>query len=103
MAGTSQKAWFSLLLGLVVGFSLASRLIMPRATLMQRADLKYKTNGCGFYAGAREDSTGVLLWQPQENGSLTAAKPLLGSTHFLFVGVMTAQKYLHTRAVAAHR
>lgn len=104
MAGRGRRAWFSVLLGLVVGFTLASRLILPRATELKKAGHKRRatTAGCGLNHGTRE-SYGGMLWPTEENSSAATEKPAARSNSFLFVGVMTAQKYLHTRAVAAHR
>ncbi|MEQ2191032.1 Chondroitin sulfate synthase 1 [Xenoophorus captivus] len=104
MAGRSRRAWFSVLLGLVVGFTLASRLILPKATELKRAGQKRKANpaACGLNGGLRKEHGGAL-WAPQANGSPTTEKPDSSSKHFLFVGVMTAQKYLNSRALAAHR
>ena len=104
MAGRSRRAWFSVLLGLVVGFTLASRLILPKATELKKAGQKRTANpaGCGLNGGHRKEYDGVL-WPPQDNSLPATEKPESGSNHFLFVGVMTAQKYLNSRAVAAHR
>lgn len=104
MAGRSRRAWFSVLLGLVVGFTLASRLILPKATELKKAGQKRKANpaGCGINGGLRKEYGGVL-WPQQVNGSPATEKPGSRSNNFLFVGVMTAQKYLNSRAVAAHR
>lgn len=104
MAGRSRRAWFSVLLGLVVGFTLASRLILPKATELKKAGHKRKANpaGCGLNGGHRTEYNGVL-WPLHDNGSPATEKPGPGSNNFLFVGVMTAQKYLNNRAVAAHR
>lgn len=104
MAGRSRRAWFSVLLGLVLGFTLASRLILPKATELKRAGQKRKANpvACGLRGGLRKEQGG-LLWPPQTDSSAATEKPESSSTNFLFVGVMTAQKYLNSRAVAAHR
>lgn len=104
MAGRSRRAWFSVLLGLVVGFTLASRLILPKATELKKAGQKRKANpaGCGLNGGLKKDHGGGL-WAPQDNGSPATEQPGSRSNNFLFVGVMTAQKYLNSRAVAAHR
>lgn len=104
MAGRSRRAWFSVLLGLVVGFTLASRLILPKATELKKAGQKRKANpaGCGLNGGLRTEYGGVQ-WPPQDNGSPATEKPGSRTKNFLFVGVMTAQKYLDSRAVAAHR
>lgn len=103
MAGRGRRAWFSVLLGLVVGFTLASRLILPKATELKRAGQKRKVNpaACGLNGALRKEHGGAP-WAPQGNGSPTD-KPGSGSNNFLFVGVMTAQKYLKNRAVAAHK
>lgn len=104
MAGRSRRAWFSVLLGLVVGFTLASRLILPKATELKKAGQKRKANhaGCGLNSGLIKEYGGVQ-WLPQDNGSPATEKPGSRSSEFLFVGVMTAQKYLNNRAMAAHR
>lgn len=104
MAGRSRRAWFSVLLGLVLGFTLASRLILPRASELKKAGHKRKANpaGCGLNGALRKEYGGVL-WPPQDNGLPATDTPGSRSNHFLFVGVMTAQKYLNSRAVAAHR
>lgn len=101
MAGRSRRSWFSVLLGLVVGFTLASRLILPRANELKKAGQKRRasggTGGCG----------GGMMMMRKEYGGLhvpSTEKPAVPqSSSFLFVGVMTAQKYLNNRAVAAYR
>lgn len=105
MAGRSRRAWFSVLLGLVVGFTLASRLILPKASELKKAGQKRKANpaGCTLNAALRKELGGGAPWPLQDNGSPATDKPGSGSSDFLFVGVMTAQKYLNNRAVAAHR
>lgn len=102
MAGRSRRAWFGVLLGLVVGFTLASRLILPRASELKKADHKRKASpaACGL-SGAPKREIGGVLWASPANDVPSTRKS--GSGSFLFVGVMTAQKYLRTRAVAAHR
>ncbi|CAH2274385.1 chondroitin sulfate synthase 1-like [Pelobates cultripes] len=114
MAGRSRRSWLSVLLGLVLGFLLASRLILPRAAEMQRASRRIggagsgQAGSCGLQAGLRTEYTGVLGWQQQlqsDQGALdsTNEEDVPRARNFLFVGVMTAQKYLQTRAVAAYR
>ncbi|XP_064169027.1 chondroitin sulfate synthase 1-like [Anguilla rostrata] len=92
MESSSMKALASLLLGLVVGFSLASKFIMTRPREMQKTVLKHRTSG----------GSG-LLWTPQDNDFVTALKNSPRPSNFIFIGVMTAQKYLNNRAIAAHR
>lgn len=116
MAGRSRRAWFSVLLGLVVGFTLASRLILPRATELKRSGHKRKASvagggaaaacggaGGGGVAGLRRDHGGLLMWPPPERATPPTERSATRAGHFLFVGVMTAQKYLNNRAVAAYR
>lgn len=110
MAARSRRAWFSVLLGLVLGFTLASRLILPRATELKKGGhaRRDKPAACGLTAAAaaqRKERAGAALlqWPPPDNGSPATEKPGSRSNNFLFVGVMTAQKYLRSRAVAAHR
>lgn len=107
MAARSRRAWLSVLLGLVLGFVLASRLVLPRASELKRAGPRRRASpeGCrpgqaaNFQAGGtRGDARGTQLWP---HGPAPDFGPR--DRNFLFVGVMTAQKYLQTRAVAAYR
>ncbi|XP_051920211.1 chondroitin sulfate synthase 1 isoform X1 [Hippocampus zosterae] len=103
MAARSRRAWFGVLLGLVLGFTLASRLILPKAAELAKAN----PGGCGL--GVGRAVAGVPRSPRDDDGSPAAETPAAGvpgaasSANFLFVGVMTAQKYLNSRAVAAHR
>lgn len=101
MAGRNRRAWFGVLLGLILGFALASRFILPKAKELKKAGQKQKVAGCGLNGGLKKEYG--VLWPPQDNGSPVTEKPGSRSNHFLFVGVMTAQKYLNSRAVAAYR
>lgn len=107
MAARGRRAWLSVLLGLVLGFVLASRLVLPRASELKRAGPRRRASpeGCrpgqaaaSQAGGARGDARGAQLWP---HGSDPEGGPR--DRNFLFVGVMTAQKYLQTRAVAAYR
>lgn len=108
MAARGRRAWLSVLLGLVLGFVLASRLVLPRASELKRAGPRRRASpeGCrpgqaaaaSQAGGARGDARGAQLW-PQ--GPAPEGGPR--DRNFLFVGVMTAQKYLQTRAVAVYR
>lgn len=109
MAGRSRRSWLSVLLGLVLGFTLASRLILPRASELKnvghrrRASLegcKRRGGGGGLLLLPNRDSRGALLWHPDPAQPRAESSP---AKNFLFVGVMTAQKYLETRAVTAYR
>ncbi|XP_018618775.2 chondroitin sulfate synthase 1 [Scleropages formosus] len=112
MAARGRRAWFSVLLGLVLGFTLASRLILPRAAELKKAAQKRRASatGCGSAHGlsARErggggGGGGAPRWDAHGSGPPDALHAVHSSNSFLFVGVMTAQKYLRSRAVAAHR
>lgn len=109
MATRSRRAWFSVLLGLVMGFTLASRLILPRATELKKAGQRRSASGgggCGISGPLRKEHGGGVRWPAQGSGMLLPApteKAVQSSHNFLFVGVMTAQKYLNNRAVAAYR
>uniref|UniRef100_A0A8C9VLI5 Hexosyltransferase n=1 Tax=Scleropages formosus TaxID=113540 RepID=A0A8C9VLI5_SCLFO len=98
-APRSRRAWLSVLLGLVLGFTLASRLILPRAELRNSGQKRTSSGpgGCGLHAGGLRRKSGG------GSGMAATGVPLPASRKFLFVGVMTAQKYLNNRAVAAHR
>ncbi|XP_054999219.1 chondroitin sulfate synthase 1 [Sorex araneus] len=93
MAARARRAWLSVLLGLVLGFVLASRLVLPRAAELKRAGPRRRPEGCGGPGRARAAAAAAA-------GARGAAPP---ERSLLFVGVMTAQKYLGTRAVAAFR
>lgn len=113
MAARSRRSWLSVLLGLVLGFLLASRLILPRAAEIHRYSRRgggglrgggQAGGGCGVPAGSRSDRHDLLL---PYIGSRSPGGEETGDSdrdrRFLYVGVMTAQKYLQTRAVAAYR
>lgn len=108
MAVRGRRAWLSVLLGLVLGFVLASRLVLPRASELKRAGPRRRASpeacrpgqaaAVPLAGGARGDARGQRLWPHGE-----AQDGVPRDRNFLFVGVMTAQKYLQTRAVAAFR
>ncbi|KAM9711236.1 chondroitin sulfate synthase 1 isoform 1-T1 [Dama dama] len=108
MAVRGRRAWLSVLLGLVLGFVLASRLVLPRASELKRAGPRRRASpeacrpgqaaAVPLAGGARGDARGQRLWPHGE-----AQDGIPRDRNFLFVGVMTAQKYLQTRAVAAFR
>ncbi|KAM6195843.1 chondroitin sulfate synthase 1 [Sarcoramphus papa] len=91
MAGRGRRAWLSVLLGLVLGFVLASRLVLPRASELAAAarPRRARPQGCRP--------------PPAAAAAAPLRRPGPPAQSFLFVGVMTAQKYLRSRAVAAHR
>ncbi|XP_043934620.1 chondroitin sulfate synthase 1 [Protopterus annectens] len=110
MATRSRRSWFSVLLGLVVGFTVASRLILPKASDFKKAGHRRRASGSGcsssvsLHSGVRKDYGGVLVWQqPQDSDAGNHEELIPKSKHFLYVGVMTAQKYLGNRAVAVQK
>jgi chondroitin sulfate synthase len=107
MAARGRRAWLSVLLGLVLGFVLASRLVLPRASELKRVGPRRRASlescrpgqaAVSQAGGARGSARGSQLW-PHDSAPDGGPR----DRNFLFVGVMTAQKYLQTRAVAAYR
>ena len=91
MAGRGRRAWLSVLLGLVLGFVLASRLVLPRASELAAAARPRRSRPLGCRpppAAAAAAAAPLLLPQPRRPGPPAQS--------FLFVGVMTAQKYLRS-------
>ncbi|XP_058878251.1 chondroitin sulfate synthase 3 [Acipenser ruthenus] len=131
MAVRSRRPWMSVVLGLILGFTAASWLIVPR--VVEISGKKRKSTVCSYYSnvagiGKAADSTGSSvnsnawhidkdsqLFRREEseeendsrhrtsNGSGDGDRPISKPRNFLYVGVMTAKKYLESRAVAAHR
>ncbi|XP_039615416.1 chondroitin sulfate synthase 3-like [Polypterus senegalus] len=129
MAVRSKRAWMSVVLGLIVGFTAASWLIVPR--VVEISGKKRKSSICSYYGtGAGigrmaerlggsassnvwpKESDSPLVSQEDKdeendtryrtsNGSGDWGGPAPQPKHFLYVGVMTAKKYLDSRAVAA--
>ncbi|XP_067827755.1 LOW QUALITY PROTEIN: chondroitin sulfate synthase 1 [Heptranchias perlo] len=89
MAPRGRRFWLSVLLGLVLGFALASRLILPRAA--------------EFSKGQRRRASAVCGRRGQGAGHPPPGQAEASDSRFMYVGVMSAQKYLRSRAVAAHR
>ncbi|MDF4336109.1 hypothetical protein P3383_23330, partial [Vibrio parahaemolyticus] len=68
----------------------------------QRQKRKVNPAGCGLNRGHRQEYGGAL-WPPLQDNGLPATEKLGSrSNNFLFAVVMTAQKYLNSRAMAAH-
>ncbi|XP_032906423.1 chondroitin sulfate synthase 1 [Amblyraja radiata] len=86
MAPRCRRSWLSVLLGLVLGFGLASWLVLPRATMPGRAVRQRERAGCGQLAGSA--------------GGEEDERP--AASRFMYVGVMSAKKYLRSRALAAY-
>ncbi|KPP62387.1 hypothetical protein Z043_119437 [Scleropages formosus] len=136
MALRSRRPWVSVLLGVVLGFTAASWLIVP--TVLEIGAKRRKSTACAYYGhagglGRGHESAGGTAggdaWradadeagdddqeeQDDEDEERTAGNrsarghggppppPFPRPRNFLYVGVMTAKKYLDSRAVAAHR
>lgn len=121
----------SVVLGVILGFTAASWLIVPR--VVEISGKRKKSTVCSYYGNAAsvrkvpvivDSPAGSNAWQKERgnpissqegseeeeesmlrtsNGSGDGGGPVSRPRHFLYVGVMTAKKYLDTRAVAAHR
>uniref|UniRef100_A0A8D0LBS7 N-acetylgalactosaminyl-proteoglycan 3-beta-glucuronosyltransferase n=1 Tax=Sphenodon punctatus TaxID=8508 RepID=A0A8D0LBS7_SPHPU len=96
MAARSRSPWLSVVLGLVLGFTAASWLIAPKVAEMSERKRR-GSSLCSYYGRAAGLSS--------HNGSGDWGDPpgCDKPRNFLYVGVMTAQKYLSSRAVAAQR
>ncbi|XP_064164106.1 chondroitin sulfate synthase 3 [Anguilla rostrata] len=131
MAVRSRRPWMSVILGVILGFTAASWLIVPR--VVEISGKRKKSTVCSYYGNAASvgkvpetvgSTAGSNAWlkdkdnpiSSQEeseeeeesmfrtsNGSGDGGGPISRPRHFLYVGVMTAKKYLDSRAVAAHR
>nr|XP_006007156.2 PREDICTED: chondroitin sulfate synthase 3 [Latimeria chalumnae] len=128
MAVRSRRPWMSVVVGLVLGFTAASWLIVPR--VVEINGKKRKSNICSYYSNIaglgkvadagnslssntwQRDSPPISVEGTEEeddnryrisNGSGDGDAPIAKPTNFLYVGVMTAKKYLDSRAVASYR
>ncbi|XP_038660641.1 chondroitin sulfate synthase 3-like [Scyliorhinus canicula] len=139
MAGRARRPWLSVVLGLVLGFTAASWLIVPRvveingknkkifnicSSLLNRAGIGRAIGGSSSSSSSRslgwhkdnllfsklpkEDQTQEEEEDEEEEGEEAARgnnghRASGNSKRFLYVGVMTAKKYLDSRSVAAYR
>ncbi|XP_028973013.2 chondroitin sulfate synthase 3 [Esox lucius] len=130
MAVRSRRPWISVIVGVFLGFTAASWLIVPR--VVEVSGKRKKSSICSYYSNSasigkvpeiiggtashalRKDPEDPLSSQEGSeeeeesvhktgNGSGDGGRPVSKPRHFLYVGVMTAKKYLDSRAVAAHR
>lgn len=120
----------SVIVGVFLGFTAASWLIVPR--VLEISGKRRKSNMCSYYGNAgsvgkvrdmEESTASSNAWQKDRspmssqevseeegesmhrssNDSGHGGDPFPQPRNFLYVGVMTAKKYLDSRAVAAHR
>ncbi|XP_028829117.1 chondroitin sulfate synthase 3 [Denticeps clupeoides] len=113
MAVRSRRPWVSVMVGVVLGFTAASWLIVPRVAEM--SGKRRRSSACSYYghaggvakvAAAAASPVSGQDGSEEEEEESDRHRTGNGSGdggHFLYVGVMTAKKYLDSRAVAAHR
>ncbi|KAM6986451.1 chondroitin sulfate synthase 3-like [Aplochiton taeniatus] len=129
MAVRSRRPWVSVIVGVFLGFTAASWLIVPR--VVEISSKRKKSSVCAYYSNAAigkapenlgSIATNALRKDPERplsseegseedeesvyktgNGSGDGGRQIARPKHFLYVGVMTAKKYLDSRAVAAQR
>lgn len=127
MALRSRRPLVSLIVGVFLGFTAASWLVVPR--VVEISAKNRRSSVCSFYSNARaqaevSDASSSTsgrhkhlqpVFSSQEGSdeveeelhgtgnSSDRAAPVPQVNSFLYVGVMTAQKYLSSRAVAAFR
>ncbi|XP_067873771.1 chondroitin sulfate synthase 1 [Heterodontus francisci] len=89
MAPRCRRSWLSVFLGLVLGFALASRLILPRTGQLSTLQRRGGSAVCGR--------------RGQGGGQPPPEQADASDSRFVYVGVMSAKKYLRSRAVAAQR
>ncbi|XP_062870131.1 chondroitin sulfate synthase 3 isoform X2 [Trichomycterus rosablanca] len=106
MAFGCRRAWSSVLIGVVLGFTTASWLLVPWVT--ELGGKTRKSSLCSpnnWHASqlrppsSHEDETSF----EESLDKTSREEPLPRPKHFLYVGVMTAKKYLDSRAVAAYK
>ncbi|XP_066507807.1 chondroitin sulfate synthase 3 [Hoplias malabaricus] len=121
MAVRFRRPWLSVLVGVVVGFTVASWLVVPAVLELNAAGGKRKSPPCsyrrdGLALGKVSEAGGSSsnTWRREEREEVEEGQeesvPGADSGHgyppskpFLYVGVMTAKKYLDSRAVAAYK
>ena len=89
MASRGWGAWLSMLLGLVLGFVLASRLVLPRASELKRVDPWRCPSPEGCRAGQSALQPGGTLGDArgeQHWPHISAAEGVPRDRNFLFVG-----------------
>lgn len=118
MGVRSRRPWTSLVFGVFLGFTASSWLIVPQVLESKRK----KSHVCPDYGDAAVGKVPEILGNTAPirardsprfsqdddltystgNGSGGHGQPTNRPRHFLYVGVMTAKKYLASRAVAAY-
>uniref|UniRef100_A0A667Y4Z7 Hexosyltransferase n=1 Tax=Myripristis murdjan TaxID=586833 RepID=A0A667Y4Z7_9TELE len=100
MAFGSRRPWMSVVIGVFVGFTAASWLIVPR--VLEISGKRKKSPIAPASQGSSKEEEEEDRVYRTGNGSGDNGRAIPRPRHFLYVGVMTAKKYLDTRAVAAY-
>ncbi|KAM9307197.1 chondroitin sulfate synthase 3 [Pholidichthys leucotaenia] len=111
MALKSRRPWTTVIFGVFLGFTVSSWLIVP-----QVLESKKKRSPMCLYHGESAAVSQILantgplgerdnsqLTQEDDRLSNGSGRPVGKPKHFLYVGVMTAKKYLGSRAIAAYQ
>uniref|UniRef100_A0A4W6ERJ3 Fringe-like glycosyltransferase domain-containing protein n=1 Tax=Lates calcarifer TaxID=8187 RepID=A0A4W6ERJ3_LATCA len=107
MALKSRRPWTTMIFGVFLGFTASSWLIVPQVLESTRknpwcvcttvtpplVEVRHPRGHCGCQRPG----------QPRGNSSGETGRPVSRPRHFLYVGVMTAKKYLRSRTVAAYK
>ncbi|XP_051541173.1 chondroitin sulfate synthase 3-like [Myxocyprinus asiaticus] len=124
MAFRSRRPWVSVIVGVFLGFTVASWLVVPR--VVEISVKNRRSSICSYYSNAKAQKVSDTARSSSFTNGRHKQKNLFSSDEgeedlyrtvnssdregpvppvksFLYVGVMTAQKYLASRAVAAHR
>ncbi|KAA0703599.1 Chondroitin sulfate synthase 3 [Triplophysa tibetana] len=104
LAPRSRRPWLGVIVGVLLGFTVASWLLVPRVLEMSARNTR-SSSACPYYSDVRSkvSSRDVRQQRDGDEGEEDLKARAPSAQSFLYVGVMTAQKYLTTRAVAAHR
>ncbi|XP_029301385.1 chondroitin sulfate synthase 3 [Cottoperca gobio] len=119
MAVKSRRPWMTVIFGVFLGFTASSWLIVSQVLESKGK----KSPACLYYRDSSAGKGPVLVGHNQAvkygdspqvsqeedrvfstgNSSGDTGRPASRPTHFLYVGVMTAKKYVRSRAVAAYK
>ncbi|KAG7322295.1 hypothetical protein KOW79_013641 [Hemibagrus wyckioides] len=121
MALRSRKAWTNVMVGLLLGFTAASWLLVPRVTELKKTSMCSPYNLGKVSEMVRTPVTKDSWQESQHRPSSSRERsyededeeqsvdrpshsgPVPHPKRFLYVGVMTAKKYLDSRAVAVYK
>lgn len=113
MALKSRRPWTTVIFGIFVGFTASSWLIVP-----QVLDSKRRKFSCSYYGDVAVGKAPEVLGDNRDSPQFSPDGDKLFNTdyssggngtpigrpkRFLYVGVMSAKKYLASRAVAAYK